>query len=167
LTFEFERPKGANMPRTGKVRKREIKVDSLYKSRLVTRFINRVMERGKKSVAEEVVYRALGTLSEDPKEALALLEKAVKKVMPTQEVRSRRVGGATYQVPMPVRHDRSEALAVRWLLQAARARKGKPMVERLAAELKEAAEGKGEAFKKKETVHRMAEANRAFSHFRW
>lgn len=155
------------MPRTGKVKKREIKVDPLYKSRLVTRFINRVMERGKKSIAEEIVYGALGNLSEDQKEALALLEKATKKVMPTQEVRSRRVGGATYQVPMPVRHDRSEALAVRWLLQAARARKGKPMVERLAAELKEAAEGKGEAFKKKETMHKMAEANRAFAHFRW
>lgn len=155
------------MPRTGKVKKREIKVDPLYKSRLVTRFINRVMERGKKPIAEEIVYGALGNLSEDQKEALALLEKATKRVMPTQEVRSRRVGGATYQVPMPVRHDRSEALAVRWLLQAARARKGKPMVERLAAELKEAAEGKGEAFKKKETMHKMAEANRAFAHFRW
>lgn len=155
------------MPRTGKIRKREIKVDPLYKSRLVTRFINRAMERGKKSVAEDAVYGALGNLSEDQKEALAVLEKAVKKVMPAQEVRSRRVGGATYQVPMPVRHDRSEALAVRWLLQAARARKGKPMVERLAAEIKEAAEGKGEAFKKKENMHRMAEANRAFAHFRW
>lgn len=155
------------MPRTGKVKKREIKVDPLYKSRLVTRFINRVMERGKKSIAEEIVYGALGNLSEDQKEALALLEKATKKVIPTQEVRSRRVGGATYQVPMPVRHDRSEALAVRWLLQAARSRKGKPMVERLAAEIKDAAESKGEAFKKKETMHRMAEANRAFAHFRW
>lgn len=155
------------MPRGGKVKKREIKVDPLYKSRLVTRFINRVMAQGKKSVAEEIVYRALGNLSEDRKEALALLEKAVKKVMPSQEVRSRRVGGATYQVPMPVRHDRSEALAIRWLLQAARSRKGKPMIERLAAELKEAAEGKGEAFKKKENMHRMADANRAFAHFRW
>lgn len=155
------------MPRGGRVKKRPIEVDPVYKSRLVTRFINRVMIQGKKSVAEKIVYGALENLSEDRKEALTLLERAIKNVMPSQEVRSRRVGGATYQVPMPVRHDRSEALAVRWIVQAAQARKGRPMVEKLAAELKDAAERKGEAFKKKENMHRMAEANRAFAHFRW
>lgn len=155
------------MPRTGKVRKREIKVDPIYKSRLVTRFINRVMGQGKKKIAEKIVYGALRNLSEDEKQAKELLEKAVQNVRPSQEVRSRRVGGATYQIPMPVKHDRSEALAVRWLIEAAKKRKGQPMVEKLTAELRDAAEGKGEAFKKKENIHRMAESNRAFAHFRW
>lgn len=155
------------MPRTGKIKKRQIKVDPIYKSRLVTRFINRVMGRGKKKIAEKTVYGALRNLNEDRKEALAFLEKAVKNVMPSQEVRPRRVGGATYQVPMPVRHDRSEALAVRWIIQAAQKRKGKPMVEKLTMEIRDAAEEKGEAFKKKLNIHRMAEANRAFAHFRW
>ena len=155
------------MPRTGKVRKKEIKVDPLYKSRLVTRLINRVMEEGKKAIAEKIVYGALKNLSEDKKEAKEFLEKAVKNVMPSQEVRSRRVGGATYQIPMPVRHDRSEALAIRWILQAAKKRSGQPMVERLTAELRDAAEEKGEAYKKKVTMHKMAEANKAFAHFRW
>ena len=155
------------MPRTGKVKKREIKVDPLYKSRLVTRVINRVMEGGRKKTAEKIVYGALGVLNEEKKEALMLLERAVKNVMPSQEVRSRRVGGATYQIPLPVRNDRSEALAIRWVIEAAKKRKGKPMVEKLTAELRDAAENKGEAFKKKENMHRMAESNRAFAHFRW
>ncbi len=155
------------MPRTGKVKKREIKVDPLYKSRSVTRLINRVMGGGRKKTAETIVYGALRRLNENGPEAKELLKKALENVMPQQEVRSRRVGGATYQIPMPVRHDRSEALAVRWIIQAAKNRKGKPMVEKLTAELRDAAEGKGEAFKKKENMHRMAEANRAFSHFRW
>jgi len=155
------------MPRTGKVRKSEIKVDPIYKSRLVTRVTNRVMESGKKKTAEKIVYGVLRNLSADEKEAKEFLQKAVANVMPSQEVRSRRVGGATYQIPLPVRHDRSEALAIRWLVEAAQKRKGKPMVERLTAELRDAAEGKGEAFKKKETMRRMAEANKAFSHFRW
>ncbi len=155
------------MPRTGKVKKREIKVDPLYKSRSVTRFINRVMEGGRKKTAEKIVYGALRRLNENEPEAKELLKKAIENVMPQQEVRSRRVGGATYQIPMPVRHDRSEALAVRWIIEAAKKRKGKPMMEKLTMELRDAAEGKGEAFKKKENMHRMAEANRAFAHFRW
>ena len=155
------------MPRTGKIKKREIKVDPLYKSPLVTRFINRVMEGGKKKSAEDIVYGALHNLNEDKASALAILQKAIKNVMPSQEVRSRRVGGATYQIPIPVRNDRSEALAIRWITQAAQKRKGKPMVEKLTMELRDAAESKGEAFKKKDNMHRMAEANRAFSHFRW
>jgi len=155
------------MPRTGKVKKSEIKVDPIYKSRLVTRVINRVMREGKKKTAEKIVYGVLRDLSADEKEAKEFLQKAVENVMPSQEVRSRRVGGATYQIPLPVRHDRSEALAIRWLIDAAKKRKGKPMVERLTAELRDAAAGKGEAFKKKEMMRRMAEANRAFAHFRW
>ncbi len=155
------------MPRTGKVKKREIKVDPLYKSRSVTRFINRVMRGGRKKTAEKIVYGALRRLNENEPEAKELLKKAIENVMPQQEVRSRRVGGATYQIPMPVRHDRSEALAVRWLIEAAKKRKGKPMVEKLTAELRDASESKGEAFKKKDNMHRMAEANRAFAHFRW
>lgn len=155
------------MPRSGKVKKQPIMVDPIYKSRLATRFINRAMLDGKKSIAEKIVYGALQNLSPDKKEAVALLEKATKNIMPTQEVRSRRVGGATYQVPRPVKHDRSEALSVRWILGAARKRTGKPMVEKLTAELKDAAENRGEAAKKKENIRRMAEANRAFAHFRW
>ena len=155
------------MPRTGKVKKKPIEVDPLYKSRLVTRFINRVMEGGKKKIAEKIVYGVLQNLGQDKKEAREVLEKAVANVMPTQEVRSRRVGGATYQIPLPVRHDRSEALAVRWLIGAAKKRQGQPMLEKLTAELKDAAEEKGEAYKKKVTIHKMAEANRAFAHFRW
>lgn len=155
------------MPRSRAVRKRTIAVDPLYKSRLVTRLINRVMLGGKKSIAEKIVYGALRNLSEDKGQALSSLEQGVKNARPQQEVRSRRVGGATYQVPRPVRHDRSEALAMRWIVAAAKKRSGKPMIERLTAELKDAAGGKGEAVKKKENTHRMAEANRAFAHFRW
>lgn len=155
------------MPRSGKLRKRTIKSDPAYGSRLVTRFINRVMSRGKKSVAQKIVYGALEKLSTNQGEALEILKKATDNVKPQQEVRPRRVGGATYQVPMPVRRDRAEALAVRWIIKAAQERKGLPMAEALAAELKAASEGQGEAFRKKENVHRMAEANRAFAHFRW
>ena len=155
------------MPRTGKIKKREIKVDPLYKSQLVTRFINRVMIEGKKKSAEKIVYTALHNLNEDKGQALAILQRATKNVMPSQEVRSRRVGGATYQIPIPVKNDRSEALAIRWITKAAQSRKGKPMVERLTMELRDASENKGEAFKKKENMYRMAESNRAFAHFRW
>ncbi len=155
------------MPRTGGITKRQIDVDPLYKSRLVTRLINRVMEGGKKKTAEKIVYGALRSLNEDEQEAKNILKKAVQNVMPNQEVRSRRVGGATYQIPLPVKHDRSEALAVRWIVQAAKSKKGRSMVKSLTAELADAAERRGEAFKKKENMHRMAQSNRAFAHFRW
>lgn len=156
------------MPRSKvKIRKRELVPDPLYHSRLVSRLVNRVVMHGKKSRAEKIVYGSLARLSPQKSEALAVLEKAVKNVMPVTEVRSRRVGGATYQVPLPVRHDRSEALALRWIIGAAKGQKGHPMEEKLYSELKAAAEEKGDAFKKKENVHRMAEANRAFAHFRW
>lgn len=150
-----------------RAKKRQIKRDLLYHAPLVTRLINRVMKWGKKSVAERIVYGALENLEQDRGKALVVLEEAVKNTSPREEVRARRVGGATYQVPMPVNRDRSTTLAVRWLIEAARKRKGIPMVEKLTRELKDAARGEGAAVAKKEEVRRMAQANRAFAHFRW
>lgn len=139
--------------------------DQLYKSRVVARMVNTVMLSGKKSLAEKAVYGAMKNLSEDPKESLRMFEQAVKNVMPQQEVRSRRVGGATYQVPMPLKHERAEALAVRWIVGVARSKKGKPMLEKLTDELKNSYQGLGDSIKKRDDTHRMAEANRAFAHF--
>ncbi len=153
--------------RTKKIKSRPMNADPVYKSRVVTRMINKVMLDGKRSTAQKIVYDALEKLSADRKEAVELFENAVKNVMPKQEVRSRRVGGATYQVPMPLRHSRSEALAIRWIVQSARDKQGKPMADFLAIELKNALENIGDSIKKKEDTHRMAEANRAFAHFRF
>lgn len=156
------------MSRTGKTEKRKIvKADYNYHSPLVARFINKIMTQGKKSAATKIVYLALDELSSNKKDALELLKKATETVTPKVEVRARRVGGATYQVPGPVRHDRAESLAIRWLLSGARARKGIPMHKKLALEFKDAAAGVGSAVKRRETMHKMAEANRAFAHFRW
>ena len=148
-----------------RAKKRLIIPDAIHKSRLVTRTINVVMEEGKKSIAQNIVYDAIEKLSGDPKEALKIFEEAIKNIMPQQEVRSRRVGGATYQVPMPLKHDRSEALAIRWVVGAAKSKSGKPMADRLYDELKNAHQGIGDSIKKKEDTHKMAEANRAFAHF--
>lgn len=148
-----------------RAKKRITLSDSVYKSRIVERMVNMVMFSGKKSLARKVLYGALEKLAEDKKEAAKLFEQAVKNVMPIQEVRSRRVGGATYQVPLPVKHDRAEALALRWIIISARAKKGKPMVDKLFDEIKNASEGTGDAIKKRDDTHRMAEANRAFAHF--
>lgn len=153
--------------RSKRVKKKLIAADSIYKSRVVSRMTNVVMWGGKKSLAEKIVYSVLGKLSEDRKEAARIFEQAVKNVMPRQEVRSRRVGGATYQVPMPLKHDRAEALAIRWIVGAARERKGKPMEEKLYEEIKNAYEEVGDAMKKRDNIHKMAEANRAFAHFRF
>ncbi len=150
-----------------KAKSKTIPTDPLFKSRVVTRMINRVMWGGKRSLAEKIVYGAINNLAEDQKEATQLFEEAVQKVMPKIEVRSRRVGGATYQVPNPVRHDRSEALAIRWIVEAARNKKGKTMIEHLTDELKSILQGTGDAIKKKEEIYRVAEANRAFAHFKW
>ena len=131
-------------------------------------FINKVMQRGKKSIAERIVYQALDTIEEQQKrDPLEVFEQAVQNATPTIEVKPRRVGGATYQVPVDIRAERRLALALRWLLASARARRGRSMVERLAAELSDAASGQGSTVKKKEDTHRMAEANRAFVHYRW
>jgi small subunit ribosomal protein S7 len=148
-----------------RAKKRPITPDPIYKSKVVSRMMNVVMERGKKSLARSIVYGSMKKLNEDEKESLKIFEQAVKNVMPQQEVRSKRVGGATYQVPMPLKHDRSEALAVRWIVSAAKSKKGKPMVDRLYEVLNDSYQNMGDAIKKKEDVHRMAEANRAFAHF--
>ena len=156
------------MSRTGKTGRRKlVKPDYGYHSPLVTRLINKVMTQGKKSIAQKILYSALEEISENKKESLELLKKAMDAVTPKMEVRARRGGGATYQVPGPVRHDRAESLAIRWILSGARARKGIPMHKKLSLELKDAAAGIGTAVKKRETMHKMAEANRAFAHFRW
>lgn len=160
------------MPRRRVVAKREILPDPVYKSKLLAKFMNQVMRSGKKSVAEKIVYGALSTIKDKLKftkeeECLASLQKVLENVRPLVEVKSRRVGGATYQVPVEVRQDRSQTLAMRWLIDAAKARREKSMALRLAAEMMEALENRGTAFKKKEDVHRMAEANKAFAHFRW
>ena len=155
------------MPRGRSVEKRETRPDPLYNSKLVSRMINNLMFSGKKSVAQALVYGSLKNLSEDKLEQVQIFETAIRNVIPSVEVRSRRVGGANYQVPVPVRHDRGEALAVRWIIDAARSRKGSPMITRLTQELKDASAQTGDAIRKKELTYKMAEANRAFSHFRW
>lgn len=160
------------MPRRRVVAKREILPDPVYKSQVLAKFINQVMRSGKKSISEKIVYGALASIKDKLKfvkqeEALAALEKAFENVRPLVEVKSRRVGGATYQVPVEVRQDRSQTLAMRWLIDAAKGRREKTMALRLAAEAMEAVESRGSAFKKKEDIHRMAEANKAFAHFRW
>lgn len=160
------------MPRSGRVKKRLLQPDPIYSSRLITRLINRVMKDGKKQVASRLVYHALEAAKKELKvdNPVNILRQAVENVKPSMEVRSRRVGGAAYQVPIPVKGDRRESLAIRWIVLAARARPNKEyhtFDAKLAAELVDAYKNQGGAVKKKEDVHRMAEANRAFAHFRW
>ena len=147
---------------------REIMADRIYNSKVITKFVNAIMLDGKKSGAEKILYGAIDNLDKRGEEkGFDLLEKAVENVKPLLEVRSRRVGGATYQVPVEVRAVRRQTLALRWLIDASRKRNERTMVERLANELFEAANERGASFKKKEDVHRMAEANKAFAHYRW
>ncbi|MFA4831499.1 MAG: 30S ribosomal protein S7 [Patescibacteria group bacterium] len=154
------------MPRGKQAPKRTILPDPKYNSELVSKFINFLMERGKKTTAQSIVYGAFDILKEKKKqEPLNVFEQALNVIKPQLEVRSRRVGGANYQVPMPVPARRQNALAFRWIIASAKTRKGKSMKERLAAELLDAIEGIGGAAKKREDVHRMAEANKAFAHF--
>jgi small subunit ribosomal protein S7 len=156
------------MPRRRVAAKRETLPDPKYGSGLLAKFINMVMVDGKKSVAEKILYGALDQVVEKRSgEALDLLENALENVRPLVEVKSRRVGGATYQVPVEVRPNRRNSLAMRWLIEASRKRSEKSMAMRLAGELLDASENKGAAVKKKEDTHRMAEANKAFSHYRW
>jgi small subunit ribosomal protein S7 len=156
------------MPRRGHVAKREKLPDPIYQSPLVTRFINSMMTQGKKSIAEQIFYGAMKMVEERSKEEpLKLFRRAVDNVRPAVEVKSRRVGGSNYQVPLEVRSERGTALALRWLIQFARDRSEHSMREKLANELLEAASGRGGAFKKKDDTHRMAEANKAFAHYRW
>ena len=155
------------MSRKGFTPTRTLLPDPKHGSELVSRFVNMVMQSGKKSVAEKIVYGAIGVLGEKNAEPLGVLEKALNNVAPAVEVKSRRVGGATYQVPVEVRPSRRMALAMRWTIEAARKRGESSMPKKLAAELSEAAENRGGAVKKREETHRMAEANKAFAHYRW
>ena len=156
------------MPRRGQPAKREITPDPKYRNVTVARLINRVMLCGQKRTAENIVHGALSLLEQQvSKDPVTALEQAVRNATPLLEVKPRRVGGATYQVPMEVRVERGLSLAMRWLVAAARARKGKSMRERLAAELIDAYQGQGATIKKREDTHKMAEANRAFAHYRW
>jgi small subunit ribosomal protein S7 len=156
------------MPRRRVAEKREILPDPVYHNRLVAKFVNCMMWTGKKSLAEQIFYRSMGIIEGRMKtDPLAVFRQAVDNVRPVLEVKSRRVGGATYQVPVEVRAERRVSLAFRWLLTYTRQRSEKTMEERLAAELIEAANNRGAAVKKKEDTHRMAEANKAFAHYRW
>ncbi|MBO6304684.1 MAG: 30S ribosomal protein S7 [Selenomonadaceae bacterium] len=156
------------MPRKGPVPKRDVLPDPVYHSKTVTKFINKVMLSGKKSVAERVVYDAFETIREKTgNDPLEVFETALKNVMPVLEVRARRVGGANYQVPVEVRPERRMTLGIRWLVNYARLRGEKTMDQRLSAELMDAANNTGAAIKKKEDTHKMAEANKAFAHYRW
>jgi small subunit ribosomal protein S7 len=156
------------MARRKKTAKKEISPDVRYNNLQVARFINQVMRKGKKTVAEKIVYGAFEILEgKTKKDPLEVFQKAIENSSPLVEVRPKRIGGATYQVPREVRGERGTALAIRWIIQAAKSGKGKPMKERLAEEFIEAAENRGVAVKKKEDTHKMAEANRAFAHFRW
>jgi len=156
------------MPRRAKVIRREASPDSRYHSRTLAAFINKTMHCGKKSVSERQVYGALDQIeAQARRNPLDVFEQALRNATPMVEVKPRRVGGATYQVPVDIRAERRNSLAMRWLLNAARARRGRSFAERLAAELLDAANGQGATVKRKEDTHRMAEANRAFVHYRW
>ncbi len=156
------------MPRRGSVAKRDVLPDPLYNSKLVTRLINNIMVDGKRGVAQKIVYGAFDIIRDKTdKDPLEVFEQAMENVMPLLEVKARRVGGATYQVPIEVRPDRRQTLGLRWMTAYSRARSERTMRERLAGEIMDAINGNGGAAKKREDTHRMAEANRAFAHYRW
>jgi small subunit ribosomal protein S7 len=156
------------MPRNGPARRRDLQPDPVYRSVLVTQVVNKVLSRGKRALAERIVYRALTLVQERAgSEAVTVLKRAVENVRPELEVRSRRVGGATYQVPVEVRPRRATTLAIRWLVGYSRQRREKTMSERLANEILDAANGVGAAVKRREDLQKMAESNRAFAHYRW
>lgn len=156
------------MPRKGKPPKRKMKIDPVYKSRVVSQLINKVLTDGKKSIAENIVYKSLRILGERTKEnPLEILDKCLDNVRPVLEVKPRRVGGATYQVPVEVSAERANTLAIRWVVNFASKRKEKTMAARLSAEILDGASNTGSSIKKKEDLHKMAEANKAFAHYRW
>ncbi len=156
------------MPRRGTIKRRKLKPDHFYSSTLISKFINTILKKGKKSVAESIVYKAMERVKQKSKEdPLKMFEKAVENVRPVLETKSRRVGGATYQVPVEVLLNRSISLAVRWLIRFARDRAGRSMEEKLSSEILDAVNNRGGAVKKREDIHKMAESNRAFAHYRW
>jgi len=159
---------GRKVPRKGNVPKRDVLPDPIYNDKVVTKLINKIMWDGKKGVAQRVCYDAFEIIREKTgKEPLEVFETAMNNVMPVLEVKARRLGGATYQVPIEVRPDRRQTLGIRWIVDASRKRGGRYMKEKLAAELMDAANNTGSAVKKREDMHKMAEANRAFAHYRW
>ena len=159
---------GSEVPRRGQIAKRDVLPDPLYNSKLVTRLINSVMYDGKKGVAQKIVYDAFDIIKEKTgREPLEVFDEAMENVMPLLEVKARRIGGATYQVPIEVRPERRQTLGLRWITLYARQRSERTMKERLANEILDATNQSGAAFKKREEMHRMAEANKAFAHFRW
>lgn len=156
------------MPRRGKVVKRKVTPDQVYNSTLIAKFINCILRKGKKSIAERIIYGSMERVKQKAKEdPLKIFEKAVENSRPMLETKSRRVGGATYQVPIEVPADRSASLAIRWLIKYAKGRPGKSMEEKLSAEILDATNNRGGAVKKREDTHKMAESNRAFAHYRW
>ncbi len=156
------------MPRKGRPKKRKLKVDPVYKNKIIAQFINKILTDGKKSISESIVYGSLKVLEERTKgNPLEILDKCLDNIRPVLEVKPRRVGGATYQVPIEVSPERANTLAIRWLVDFASKRKEKSMAERLAAEILDGASNTGNSIKKKEDLHKMAEANRAFAHYRW
>jgi len=166
--FIFLMKEGRTVPRRGKIAKRDVLPDPMYGSKLVTKLINNVMEDGKKGVAQKIVYDAFAIVEEKVgQNALEVFQAAFENVMPVLEVKARRVGGSTYQVPMEVRAERRQTLGLRWIIIAARKRSERTMAERLANEIIDAKNSAGGAFKKKEETHKMAEANKAFAHYRY
>ena len=156
------------MPRTGHIQKRDVLADPMYNSKVVTKLINNIMLDGKKGTAQKIVYGAFGQVADKTgKEAMEVFEAAMNNLMPLLEVKARRIGGATYQVPVEVRPERRQALALRWLTLFSRKRSEKTMVDRLANEIIDASNNTGNAVKRKEDMHKMAEANKAFAHYRW
>lgn len=156
------------MPRRARVVKRDVLPDQKYNNKTVARFVNRLMYCGKRDVAYALFYRAMDIIADQTKrDPMEVFEQAVKNSTPMLEVKPRRVGGATYQVPVEIKGDRRSALAMRWLLKSARARSGRSMAEKLASEIRDASQGLGATVKKREDTHKMAEANRAFAHYRW
>jgi len=156
------------MPRRGIIKKRKLKPDHLYNSTMISKFINSIMKKGKRSTAERIVYDSMDLVKQKTKEdPLKIFEKAIENVRPLIETKSRRVGGATYQVPIEVPLHRSISLAIRWMLRYSREKSGKSMIEKLSAEIMDAANNRGGSIKKREDTHKMAEANRAFAHYKW
>lgn len=156
------------MPRKGYIAKREVLPDPMYNSKVVTKLVNNIMLDGKKSVAQKIVYGAFDIIKEkEQRDPLEVFEETLNNIMPVLEVKARRVGGATYQVPLEIRPERRQTLGLRWLVRYARTRHEKTMAEKLAGEIIDAINGNGGAFKKKEDTHRMAEANKAFAHYKW
>ena len=159
---------GRTVPRKGHTQKRDVLADPIYNSKVVTKLVNHIMKDGKKGTAQNIIYDAFDIVKEKTgEEAMVVFEKAMNNIKPALEVKSRRVGGANYQVPVEVKPDRAQALAFRWLAQYARLRNGHSMAENLANEIIDASNGTGASVKKKEDTHKMAEANKAFAHYRW